>query len=341
MTVAWGIGGTGGASLGEAVDLLEIEPPEIRARGGDHFDAADIIISDQADYAEFDEEPEEPSLAAAPFFVEFDEPARLDPDRPGLIWEIPPAVSQWAMRRRSPLLALAFHLLPVAAIIAFPLLMVEPPAPIPVQLVIEQTPPEPEPQPVEQPPTPQPAHAEAQSQPVQPAPVQPAPVQPAPVQPAPAPPTPRVRTEAQTSRPTPPPPPKPAPVSHPAKPPLAPASTPPRPQEAPIAQFPDADASRDGYLTYLVTLTQQHMDLLPRSLVGSRRGVTVLSVTVRRDGVIDRIAVAQPSGYPDIDNRIEQMVAAVGRFPPVPDAFVGSPVELALDFLFPEALQAH
>ena len=83
------------------------------------------------------------------------------------------------------------------------------------------------------------------------------------------------------------------------------------------------------------------MDLLPRSLVGSRRGETVLSVAVRRDGVIDHIAVARSSGYPDIDERVERMVAAVGRFPPVPDAFQGSPVELNLNFLFPEALQTH
>ena len=105
--------------------------------------------------------------------------------------------------------------------------------------------------------------------------------------------------------------------------------------------FPGAGASRDGYLDYLVTLTGQHMDLLPASVVGSRRGETVLRIAVRRDGVIDRIAVAQSSGYPDIDDRVEQMVAAVGRFPPVPDIFVGSPVELDLDFFFPEALPAH
>jgi TonB family protein len=83
------------------------------------------------------------------------------------------------------------------------------------------------------------------------------------------------------------------------------------------------------------------MNLLPRSLVGTRRGETVVRVAVRRDGVIDRVSIARPSGYPDIDERVEQMVAAVGKFPPVPDAFAGSPVELDLDFFFPEALQGH
>ena len=36
------------------------------------------------------------------------------------------------------------------------------------------------------------------------------------------------------------------------------------------------------------------------------------------DGTIARITVSQSSGYPDIDARVIQMVAAVGRFPPLP-----------------------
>ena len=52
-----------------------------------------------------------------------------------------------------------------------------------------------------------------------------------------------------------------------------------------------------------------YIDLLPRAFVGNRRGEAVLSVLVLDDGTIARIAVRESSGYPDIDQRIEQMTA--------------------------------
>ena len=293
-------------TLSETFDLLDIAPPsDTAAPDGDTFEPIRAAITDALASSEIpgDDERAEPSLASLPFFIEFDEPVRLDPERVGLTWEVV-AQQPPRMRLRSPFVALLLHLAPLLLIVGWAATVTDDPPLVPVHLVVEQAPPKPEPQPVEQPP-PTPVHAEAQT------------------------------------RPVPLPPPKPAAVSHPAKPPPAPTPTPPRPHAAAIAQFPSAGTSRDGYLAYLVTLTQQHIDLLPKALVGSRRGETVLSVAVRRNGIIDRIALARSSGYPDIDDRVEQMVAAVGKFPPVPDAFEGSPVELNLNFLFPEALLAH
>jgi TonB family protein len=351
-------------------DLLDIPRGGIAPEDGDHFDAAAIVIGDSANDAALEEERTEPSLASLPFFVGFDEPEPLDPERVGLIWELVGA-QRPRMRLRSPFIALFLHLAVLLLIVGWASTVTEDAPLIPIKLVIEQAPPEPDPQPVEQPPTPtQPERAEAQSQPVQSAPVQSTPAPPAPTppvhaklqnppakpkpaqpKPAPTPPvhaTPQIQQEQL-------PPPRPAPISRPAEPPPAPAPTPPRPYEpppapaptpprpyeAPSVPYPGAGASQDGYLAYLVTLTGQHMNLLPKSLVGDRRGETVVGVAVRRDGVIERVSIVRPSAYPDIDQRVAQMVAAVGRFPPVPNVFQGSPVELELDFFYPEALQGH
>ena len=70
-----GIGGKRGVTLSETLDNFAVV---IR----------DGVISDSA---AVDDDRPEPSLAAAPFFIEFDEPARLDPERAGLIWELQPA----------------------------------------------------------------------------------------------------------------------------------------------------------------------------------------------------------------------------------------------------------
>jgi TonB family protein len=313
-------------TLTGTLDWPEIAISETADADADVFDAPTIAVADgEAD----DETRPEPSLATAPFFIEFDEPTRLDPERLGLIWELPPRVTR-AIEPHSPLVALLAHLLPMIGILVFPLLMVEPPAPMPVQLVFEQPPPKPQPGEQSLPPTAPQAQAEAQSLPVPSTPVPPRPAQPPPkltsVQPAPVQ----------------PPPPKPKPISRPVKPvPVPTSALPPRPREAPVPQYPTAGTSREGYLAYLATLTGQHIDLVPPSLVGNRRGETVLQVAVRRDGVIDGISILRSSGYADIDGRIEQMVAAVRRFPPVPDAFKGNPVELELDFAFPEALREY
>jgi TonB family protein len=171
-------------------------------------------------------------------------------------------------------------------------------------------------------------------------------------QPAPAPdePTPPPDpTETQTAMV---PPPKPEPPSEAAAAPL-PKPNPPKP--APVihrpqpvlrlplplqpGRVPGPAATRDEYLAYLVALTRRHLDMLPLAMVGSRRGATVLTIRVLDDGTVARIAVAQGSGYPDIDERIERMVAAVGRFPPLPQWFQGPSMELRLRLQFPEALE--
>ena len=103
--------------------------------------------------------------------------------------------------------------------------------------------------------------------------------------------------------------------------------------------MPGSDANRGDYLDYLVTLTRGHFDILPLAFLAGRHGRTTLSVLVFEDGSISRIAVKQSSGYPDIDAKIEQMVAAVGRFPPVPESFRRPRVELDFNMIFPDALQ--
>jgi TonB family protein len=97
--------------------------------------------------------------------------------------------------------------------------------------------------------------------------------------------------------------------------------------------------TRDQYRAHLAALTRPHLHLLTPGLIGDRRGRTVLSIVVLLDGTIARIAVAQSSGYPDIDARIEQVVAAVGRFPPLPPSFAGPSTELNLVLRFPDALE--
>lgn len=317
------------------------------------FDTFEAVIADTVTDDPGDDAHAEPVLAAAPFFVEFDEPARLDPERAGLIWELQPAAAR-AIRWRSPAASLLMHLLPVVAILLFPLVAVEPPAEIPVQLVFEPPPPPPQPQ---QQPQPAPKPPQLQQPPrgplssvdqgrVKPLDLgrSPDPVQPpaaGPQQPSPA--------ETQTAMtPAPPlPQPKPAPPNEhqPAfqlpKPSGAPnAQRAETPREAPhAARYAGPAATKDEYLAYLVALTRQHMNLLPMSMVGNRRGETVVSVVVYDNGGIGPLGVTRSSGYPDIDERIEQMVRAVGKFPPLPQWYQGKAVQLELTLRFPEALE--
>jgi TonB family protein len=58
-----------------------------------------------------------------------------------------------------------------------------------------------------------------------------------------------------------------------------------------------------------------------------------------RDGTVLGINVAESSGYPDIDARVEQMVAAIGRFPPLPPSIADAITELRLTLRFPQVLQ--
>jgi TonB family protein len=288
----------------------------------------------------------EPTLLSAPFLIEFDEPARLDPRRIGLIWELPsPAGS--GLRWRSSLGALAVHALPLLLIIGWPATANEVPV-IPVQLVLEQPPPAAQPaQP--QPPSDQPKPGRLASEdlgevkPKNPGEAATTEATPAAGEKQQEP------TETQTAMtaatPPPLPPPKPAPPKD------SPAVQPPKPSgavtthheetphEAPrAARFAGPASSRDEYLAYLVTLTRQHIDLLPMTVVGTRHGETIVTVTVQDDGTISHISVFKSSGFADIDERIEQMVSAVHKFPPVPQWFQGNSIELELTLRFPEAL---
>jgi TonB family protein len=320
----------------------------------DRFDTTDIAIDGSKSFGDV---PPEPTLAAAPFVIEFDEPARLDPKRTALAWLIPSPVRQKMLMRWS-LGALALHLLPVAMIVSWPVTAEEVPI-IPVQLVIVESPPESAPAPAQ--PTPgrlasddfgdvRPKEKGTTTSPESPSTSEPPPApardetQPAENE-TPPPPTP-APTETQTAAlpaPTPPvPPPKPTPPQpHPPKP--TAVSLQPQPQpphEAPrAAQFAGPTATRDEYLAYLVKLTRQHIDQLPMSVIGSRHGEAVVTVDVRDDGTIDHVSIERSSGYPDIDERIERMVTAVGKFPPVPQWFQGKSMELQFTLHFPEALK--
>lgn len=337
--------GSRGVTLTETLDWPEIAISETAAADEDDFAAPAIAVDDSEAH---DEDRTEPSLAATPFFIEFDEPAQLDPERSGLIWELPPMVSR-AIELRSPLASLLFHLLPVLGILIFPLLMVEPPPPIPVQLVFEAPPPQQKPEP---PKPPQPKFEVPPRGPlssVDQGVVKPPDLgrTPDPVQNPAAGPQQQTTSETQTATATqnpPMPPPKPAPPkesSFQLKP--SGAQTPHHdttPHAAPhAARYAGPAASRDEYLAYLVSLTRQHMNLLPLSFIAGRSGETVISVTVYDNGGIGPLGVVRSSGYPDIDKRIEDMVAAVGKFPPLPQWYQGNAVQLELSLKFPEALE--
>ena len=298
----------------------------------------------------------EPMLASVPFFVEFDEPARLDPERVGLLWELPP---QWSnpIRARGPLTSLLIHLLPLLTIIAWPHPAMELPRVIPVQLVLE-TPPPPEPAPPETAPKQSARLASddfGEVKPPQPNPsTSSAPPAAGEKQPRAAD---MPQQTALVAQP-PPPPPQIAPLTVPPPPPVPPPKpTPPKemaalklpkPAGAPVQQhdetphpsprtahYPGPAASRDEYFAYLRALTLQHLDLIPRSVVGDRRGETVLSVQIHDNGTVSHISVLRSSGWTDLDERVERMVAAVGRFPPLPQWFQGNVMEVELFVNFP------
>ena len=224
--------------------------------------------------------------------------------------------------------SLGVHLLPLLLLVGWGTAPSEVAAAIPVRLVIEEPPappvPEPAPAPVSTPLASDEMGDTAKTTTTQVAP-------PRPSTPPARPPQPRVAAVA--------PPPKPSPPTKP----MAAAPAVPRPQPAPkeaprAGRIPGPDATRDEYLAYLVSLTRQHVDLLPMSVIGDRRGETTLSLLVLGDGTIARIAITQSSGYSDIDARIQQIVAAVRRFPPLPPRFEGPDLELKLRFRFPDAV---
>jgi protein TonB len=236
--------------------------------------------------------------------------------------------------------SLGLHLLPLLLLVSWSSAPADiPPPPIAVQVVF-QAPPPPPPAPEKAPPRGRLASEDMGG--------------PAPQKPAP--PLPEIAPELKTALALPQPSSEPLPQPDASLSEPLPAPEPPKrpaPKPAPAVHRMEAmphitagkwrvlgpAATRDEYLAHLVTLTRRHLDLLSLSLLAGRRGVTALSILVRGDGTIARISVAQSSGYPDIDRQVERMVAAVGRFPPLPQWIQDSSLDIVFRIQFPEALE--
>jgi TonB family protein len=57
------------------------------------------------------------------------------------------------------------------------------------------------------------------------------------------------------------------------------------------------------------------------------------------DGTVARVSVMRSSGYTDIDLRVEEMIRATGRFPPLPQWIQGPSIGLVFTLPFPEGLE--
>jgi TonB family protein len=257
------------------------------------------------------------------------------------------------------LAALAVHLSPLLLLVSWASTPAEVVAPIPIELVLEQPPP-PEPKPEHkaetlQPPPPLGRLASADMGEPAKEPEPPAdtpdqsPAEPAETQVAAArlPPPPDLVSALPkpVSPPEPltdvPPLPEPAPPAKPVPKPAVATAHPPKPQPARPLLVPGPDATRDEYLAYITTLINRQSHLLAPSLLGGRRGVAVISIMVLGDGTIARLAVKRSSGYPDIDARVQQMIAAVRRFPPLPQWIDAPSVRLDYHRVFPSGLGGH
>jgi periplasmic protein TonB len=253
-------------------------------------------------------------------------------------------------RLRGPAGSLALHVLAlVLMLIGWRAAPTPEPPPIPVQLVVEM------PKPPPAPPAP-PVHGlrasedmgdttakplgpksiEAPPAPTPPAgpPVPPAPplVAPQPVAAPPSPPLDLPQVAAALAAP-PLPQPKPPP---PPRPPARVASRPAALAER-HAKTPGPAATRDEYLAYAFMLVRRHFYLLPRSQIGDRRGEAIIGFVVHDDGRISELQVDRSSGYGDIDQKAEEMIVAVGRFPPLPQWFQGEAIRLEFHLEFPTA----
>jgi protein TonB len=287
---------------------------------------------------------------------------------------------------RGLIVSLLLHSLPLLTIIGWRATSVEIPAPIPIQLVIEQPPPAPvKPEPPTDPPQARTASADfaartasrlekgADSAPPDPAEPQP-PVEAQAGVAAPPPPEPAEPQQLVEIAAAPPPPPPPSPSEDPAPRPavetkaaaVVPSPLPPKrtPRKQPetlqmsmasawplplhqdhprqaqrFASLTGPDAVRDEYCVRALNLTLRHLDLLPLSFLGARRGKTVLTIRILGDGTVNSVRLAQSSGYPEIDERIERMVFAVGQYPPLPPRMPGPWMDFAFVMAFPDPLQ--
>jgi TonB family protein len=268
--------------------------------------------------------------------------------------------SRWSTVR-GPVGSLILHLLPLLLLIDWPM---SPPAevqPIPVQLVLEPppkaapTPPQPQPKPAPPPPgrlasedlgepeakavdkpkgDPPPADKPAKNE-TPPAETKAPEKTKQMASLAPPPPLPSAKPDAPKPDPIPKPAPMPAPVAHQVPHRVEePANSAPR-----HARFPGPAATRDEYLAYMHSLIRQHYNLLSPGMLGDRHGMVVVEFVVLDDGKIALLKIRRSSGWPDVDNRVAEMVSAVGHFPPLPQWFQGLAMPFEFGFPFPEALR--
>jgi TonB family protein len=109
----------------------------------------------------------------------------------------------------------------------------------------------------------------------------------------------------------------------------------PHPSAAqPWGRIPGPTATADEYLAYANALIRHNQELIPPALLKGRNGMAVISILVLADGTIAQIAIKESSGYPEIDERAERMIAAVKRFPPLPQWFRGPSMLLSYHMLF-------
>jgi TonB family protein len=259
-----------------------------------------------------------------------EEPQPLDPARAR-----PEEAEPSEPKRRSTLPlallgSLAVHLLPLVVLLDWSLAPAETVQPIPVQLVVieEPAPPPLPPLPAFEPPK-QPGRLASDDMGDPTTKETPAPEQHAASDQPAAPP----EQLAMAAEPPPPPPPPPKPAVKQAT-----VRPPPAPRPPAYGQVPGPSATRDAYLAYCMALVRRHFDLLSPTFLAGRRGETELKLTVLDDGTIARISVARRSPFPDIDARIEQVVSAVGRFPPLPQWFQGAQISLILHVSYPDGL---
>jgi TonB family protein len=112
------------------------------------------------------------------------------------------------------------------------------------------------------------------------------------------------------------------------------------PREAPrFASLAGPAAVRDEYCVRALNLTLRHLDLLPLSYLGGRRGRTVVTIRILGDGTINSVQLEQSSGYTDIDQRVQRMVFAVGQYPPLPPRMPGPWMDFTFVMVFPDARQ--
>jgi outer membrane biosynthesis protein TonB len=307
-----------------------------------------------------DRDRREPTLTGAPRLVSPD-PSRLAPPE-----RLIPIAARERARWLGPITSLVLHLLPLLLLIEWP--MAAPPVvePITMQLVLEPPPPPPPPPPSPLPPKPEfkpPPPGRIASEDLGDTEMKEASREPS-DQPAAkdtSPPPPPAKTEVPPPSPekTEPPPESPQQTAAIVPPPPPEKPTPPKPQTKPNpnarqalhseeepahtasrhAKYPGPAATRDEYLAYVHSLIRQHYNMLPLAMVGGRRGETQVEFVVLDDGTIGAIRLRQSSGWQDIDARVELMIAAVRRVPPLPQWFQGPSMALVLNLPFPDALR--